>query len=118
MTEQPHPDGIFISLASTGLGLRAEQAVWILSLIVLLGGCGKSGESDQFTRLTNLGKSRLEGGDAAKAIDLFRQALALNPTLGEAQLNLANAYLLGNQPDKVIEQAQRTLQGDRSSAAA
>ena len=101
-----------ISKASAGIGAA------VLALSLLVAGCRKSGDADQFTRLTNLGKSQLEAGDATKAIDLFRQALALNPTLPEAQLNLANAYLVANQPDKVIEQARQTLQVDHNSAAA
>ncbi len=87
---------------------------------LLLGGCQKSepaAEADQFTRLSNLGKSQLENGDGNKAIDLFKQALVLNPTLPEAQLNLANAFLLANQPDLAIQQARQVLQVDNNSAA-
>ena len=83
------------------------------------GGCKKTGgDADQFTRLSNLGKSQLEAGDGVKATDFFRQALALNPTLPEAQLNLANALLLANQAVSAIEQAQRVLVVDQNSAAA
>ena len=95
--------------------------VWfaLLALLLAVAGCKKEmAEGDQFTRLSNLGKSRLEAGDAAKAVELFNQALALNPTLPEAQLNLANALLLSSQPDKAIEQAQRVLLVDQNSAAA
>jgi len=90
----------------------------VLVIPLLSVGCRKAGEADQFSRLTNLGKSQLEAGEATKAIDLFGQALALNPTLPEAQLNLANAYLRANQPEKVIQQAQQALQVDHNSAAA
>jgi tetratricopeptide (TPR) repeat protein len=93
----------------------------VLTLLTatFFGGCKKNGaEADRFTRLSNLGKSQIEAGDAAKATDLFRQALALNPTLPEAQLNLANALLLANQPADAIAQVQRVLVVDQNSAAA
>jgi Flp pilus assembly protein TadD len=105
------------------LGLRAKAGVCLALLLaaICLAGCKKpepAGEADQFTRLSNLGRSQLEAGDAAKATDFFRQALALNPTLVEAQLNLANALLLANQAAEAIAQAQRVLQADPNSAAA
>ena len=84
-------------------------------------GCKKNAPADavdQFTRLSNLGKSQLESGDGGKAIGFFQQALALNPTVPEAQLNLANAFLLASQPDNAIQQAQQILQVDQNSAAA
>ena len=105
----------------------------LLVLGLLLGGCGKSGEEgsadkggkdkatsgeDQFTRLTNLGRSQLESGDAAKAVEFFRQALAIQPTSPEAQLNLANAHLLGNQTEEAQRQAGQVLAIDPNSAAA
>jgi tetratricopeptide (TPR) repeat protein len=93
----------------------------VLSSVVYLVSCRQKpagAEADQLTRLTNLGKSQLDSGDPAKAVELFRQALALDPTLPEAQLNLANALLLANQPAAVIEQANQVLQANRESAAA
>lgn len=87
-------------------------------IAVSLAGCKKPAESDDFTRLSNLGKSQLEAGDATKAVDLFRQALKLNPTRPEAQMNLANALLLGNQPEAALQQAQSVAQADKTSAAA
>ena len=96
-----------------GFGLLALAAVFFLN------GCKRTeADIDQFTRLSNLGKSQLEAGDATKATDLFRQALALKPTLPEAQLNLANALLLANQSADAIAQAQRVLFVDPNSAAA
>src|SRR5258706_2001560 len=88
-----------------------------LAVVVLLVGCSKPAESDYFNRLTNLGKSQLEAGNAVKAIELFRQALALNTNLTEAKLNLANACLAANQPDNVLQQAQPVVQADHNSAA-
>jgi tetratricopeptide (TPR) repeat protein len=96
--------------------LSIGALAWLVAFGLI--GCRKSDPSDQFTRLTNLGRSQLDAGDAAKAIDLFRQALALNPTLPEAQLNLANAFLLANQSREAVEQAQQVLRVDANSAAA
>lgn len=102
-----------------GLRFRAGLGVILILATIASSGCKKTdAEADQFTRLSNLGKSQLEAGDAAKATDFFRQALALNPTLAEAQLNLANALLLANQAADAIAQAQRVLQMDPNSAAA
>jgi tetratricopeptide (TPR) repeat protein len=102
--------------------LRVKFGTLAASLVLLIAatfaGCRKAGDADQFTRLTNLGKSQLEGGEAGKAIDLFRQALALQPTLPEAQLNLANAYLLANQPENTVQQSEQVLRADPNSAAA
>jgi Flp pilus assembly protein TadD len=99
-----------------GSGTIAGAFVFLMAATFV--SCKKAGDADQFTRLTNLGKSQLEGGDAGKAIDLFRQALVLNPTLPEAQLNLANAYLLANQPENAIQQSAQVLRVDPNSAAA
>src|SRR5262245_53710117 len=96
-------------------GTRSAFAAVVL-VVLAFAGCSKS--TDPFIRLTNLGKSQLEGGDASKAVDFFRQALALQPTLLEAHLNLANAYLLANQPDNVLQQTRQALQLDPNSAAA
>src|SRR5689334_21027100 len=77
-----------------GIGLRSGLRLLLAAMLPFMGlvGCKKQAtESDDFTRLTNLGKSQIEAGDAAKAIDLFKRALTLNPTLAEAQINLANA---------------------------
>ena len=102
-------------------GLGAGVGMGALLFALMAGGCKKpetAADVDQFTRLSNLGKSQLEAGDSTKAVDLFQQALALKPTLIEAQLNLANAHLIANQPDNVIQQAQRVLDVDNNSAAA
>ena len=81
-------------------------------------GCKKSETPDQFTRLSNLGKSQLEQGDGAKAVTFFQQALTLNPSALEAHLNLANAHLLANQSDAAIRAAAEALRLDANSAAA
>ena len=93
----------------------------LLLLVLVLGACKKSAPpaaQDEFTRLTNLGKSQIEQGDAAKAAGFFQQALALHPGLPEAQLNLANAFLAANQSEAAIKQAAELLKADPNSAAA
>jgi tetratricopeptide (TPR) repeat protein len=108
----------FQRLASRGLNWTLWAAFALLA--AGLAGCRKesTADADQFTRLSNLGKSQLEAGDAAQAAQSFQQALALKPTLIEARLNLANAFLLGNQAEPAIQQAQQVLQVDPNSAAA
>jgi len=93
----------------------------LVVLSVSFGGCkkqGVDGNSDEFTRLGNLGKSALEKGDAPRAIEVFREALKLAPTSTDALLNLAIAHLLGNQPDDAIRDAEAVLKVDPNSAAA
>src|SRR5882757_3770067 len=68
-------------------------------------GCKKE-NGDEFSRLTNRGRTYYEKGEAEKAIPPFERAVQTNPTHPDARLNLANAYLLANQPLKTIEQAQ------------
>ena len=80
-------------------------------------GAGGASDADPFTRLSNLGKSQLETGDPNRAVEYFTQALALNPTVLEAQLNLANAYLLANRTDQAIATAQKVVEVERNSAA-
>jgi Flp pilus assembly protein TadD len=93
----------------------------LLPLLLVVVSCKKSAPpaaQDEFTRLTNLGKSQLEQGGAVKAVEFFQQALALNPAMPEAQLNLANAFLAANQSQAAIRQAAEILKADPDSAAA
>lgn len=96
----------------------AAVAIGSLLLLSLNLGCKKGADSDEFTRLSNLGKSALEKGDAPRAIAVFEQALKLAPTSPDARLNLANAFLLGNQPENAIQQAEAALAVEPNSAAA
>jgi len=73
---------------------------------------------DDFIRLTNTGKNYFDRGEAEKAVGVLEKALALNPSHPDAHLNLANAYLLANQPDKALAQAQEVLKQDPNNAAA
>jgi len=73
---------------------------------------------DEFVVLTNTGKNYYDRGEADKAVGAFEKALALNPAQADAHLNLANAYLLANQPEKALSHAQEVLKQDPNSAAA
>lgn len=73
---------------------------------------------DEIARLTNLGKYHYERGETDKALEIFQQALKLNPTHQDTLLNLANAYLLANQTSNALRYAQEVLNLDVNSAAA
>src|SRR4051812_12988099 len=89
----------------------------LLIATLLLSGCAKH-SNDDFSRLTNLGRTYYEKGEAEKAVAPFEQAVRLSPGHPDARLNLANAYLLANQPEKAIQQAQAVIESDHNSAAA
>src|SRR5207248_11003144 len=72
----------------------------------------------EFARLMNTGKGYYEQGDAARAIDSFQKAVALQPTHPDALLNLANAYLLGGQSENAIKVAQQVSSMDPNGADA
>jgi Flp pilus assembly protein TadD len=78
----------------------------------------KTQPQDEFVRLTNQGKNAYDRGDAVQALPAFEQALRLNPTQPDAQLNLAVAALAANQPEKTLQHAQEVLNLDRNSGAA
>ena len=96
-------------------------ALLLAAALPFLGSCSKtkqaSGEGE-FARLTNVGKNYYDKGEATKALEPFQQAVALNPSHPDAQLNLANAFLLAGQSDKAMQHAQEVLNLDRNSAAA
>src|SRR5207249_9186874 len=79
-------------------------------------GCNKK-ESDDFSRLSNLGRTYYEKGEPEKAVTAFEKAVQLNPSHPDARLNLANAYLLANEPPKAIKEAQTLVESDHNSAA-
>jgi tetratricopeptide (TPR) repeat protein len=57
-----------------------------------------SNDESQFAQLMTSGRSYYASGNPQKAIELFQQALAMNPANPDVHLNLANAFLLANQP--------------------
>src|SRR5215216_3310687 len=75
-------------------------------------------EANPFDRLMSRGAAFLQQGDATNAIAVYTEATKLAPESVDARLNLANAYLLANEDQKVLIETQEALQLDRDSAAA
>ena len=97
------------------------NAILLAVALSFLCSCSKTKEASgegEFARLTNVGKNYYDKGEASKALEAFQQAVALNPTHPDAQLNLANAFLLAGQSDQAVRHAQEVLNLDRNSAAA
>ena len=69
-------------------------------------GCKKQTESGgaqgEFVRLMNTGKNYLDQGQAQKALESYQRAVKLAPADPDVHLNLANAYLLANNPEQAI----------------
>ena len=86
-------------------------------VVLLCLGCNRASE-DEFTRLTNTGKNYYDRGETAKALSAFQSAVKLNPAHQDAHLNLANAYLLANQPTQALAHAHEALKLDQNMAAA
>ena len=76
----------------------------LLALCALTLSCNRQ-SADDFSRLTNLGRTYYEKGEPEKAIKSFEEAVRLNPSHPDARLNLANAYLAANQPEKALTEA-------------
>jgi thioredoxin-like negative regulator of GroEL len=74
--------------------------------------------SAEFTQLMNRGNGLLEKGDALVAIGVYTQALQLSPESTDVRLNLANAYLLAEQPDAAERMCRETLSLEPNCAAA
>src|SRR6266852_1340902 len=96
---------------------RATAVLLLAVPFLALVSC-KPKSSDEFRRLTNVGKNYYDRDQGEKAATALQQALALAPSLPDAHLNLANALLLANQPDNALQQAQEVLDLDQNSAAA
>jgi len=89
----------------------------VLPLLFLVA-CGKSKSGpDDFVRWMNTGKNQYDQG-RTNAVSAFEKAVALQPANPDAHLNLANAFLLANQPDPALQEAREVLSLDPSSAAA
>ncbi len=72
-----------------------------------------------FIDTMNTGKNYLDQGRAAaeKAIEVFKEARAMNNASSDALLNLANAYLLANQAQEASEAARAATGVDRQDPA-
>jgi Flp pilus assembly protein TadD len=91
----------------------------VLALLALVGAsCSRTAEGeDAFVRWMNVGKNYYDKGEAEKALAAFQQALKANPTQPDVHLNLANVYLIANQPTNALRHAQELLQLQPTSAA-
>jgi Flp pilus assembly protein TadD len=89
----------------------------IFTPVLLLCSCKKS-TTDSFERAMTTGRGAYEKGDATNAISAYSQAVKLVPESIDAHLNLANAYLLANEPEAVIDQSKQVLALDHNQAAA
>ena len=81
---------------------------------------GRRQREAAFIDAMNSGKNFLDQGrqGAAKAIDSFTTARSLNAASEDVFLNLANAYLLNNEPEKASEAAQGAIELNRNLPAA
>ena len=117
-----NPSVINRSLRRTGTWHLAALAVAALPLVCLVSGCRPSATpgaaGDEFARLMNVGKNYYDKSEAARAIEPFRQAVSLNPAHLDAQLNLANAYLLAGDPTNALPHALEAAKLDHNVAAA
>ena len=89
-----------------------------LAIAIALGLFGGDKKASQFPRLTNLGKSHYEKGDASNAIVVLEQALSLAPDSLDARLNLACAFLLAGRSSNALQAAESALALDAKNAAA
>src|SRR5262245_45759905 len=84
----------------------------VVGIVALFRGGESGGGDDAFARLAHQGKNYLDQGEAAKAVNAFSKALKLQPTHPDAHLNLANALLRANQPERAAAAAQAVLDLD------
>jgi Flp pilus assembly protein TadD len=104
--------GIFVLV-----GLILAGAWWLARQAA--GGATTAANSSKvFDQAMASGKTFFDQNAPAKAIAAFQSALALNPANPDAHLNLANAFLLGGQPDQAAVHAQETLHFEAGNAAA
>src|SRR6266700_6272020 len=75
-------------------------------------------QGDRFTRLMTRGNGYLEKGDSTNAIATYARAMELAPENIDVRLNLANAFLLAGDHQKVTEQCEQVLSLDHNAAAA
>jgi Flp pilus assembly protein TadD len=77
-----------------------------------------SEDSDvRFGGLMGSGRTYLEKGDATRAAEIFQQARAMNPANPDVHLNLANTYLVANQPSQAAIHAGEVVHLEPNTAA-
>lgn len=73
---------------------------------------------ERFQKFSTQGKGLHESGEASKAVEAFRQAVALLPTHPDARQNLATALLRANDPVGAAEQASELIRLNQNLGAA
>lgn len=102
-----------------GRGRLILLMIVVLAAVIALVWRGKRVSSeDNFIEAMQQGKNYFERGSPDRAIEMFEQAVALDPTHADAHLNLANAYLLAGQSERALAAAEEVLKRDPDSAAA
>jgi tetratricopeptide (TPR) repeat protein len=93
----------------------------------LFAGCGKksgapggaaANAEEEFLALMNSGKNYFNSGSATQAVTAFESAVKLQPTQGDARLNLANAQLLAGNAEVALKEAREVIALDNDSSAA
>ncbi len=92
----------------------------VLPMILVLDGCRSKSKSDgdPFMDSMNVGKNYYDKGEAGKAVEMFTQAVSLNPSHIDAHLNLANARLLAGDAGNALKSVDEALKLDPKSPAA
>ena len=82
-------------------------------------GSDRASVEEAFIEAMNTGKNYFDQGrqGAPKAIEVFLQAVSLNSSDADAALNLANAYLLDNQPEQALIFADKAIEINRQLPA-
>src|SRR5258708_14358494 len=99
-----------------------KRLLWIAIICVALAGVSMylwmPREEDAFKHAMTVGTGYLEKGEATNAIHVYSKAVSLAPENVSAHLNLANAYLLGENNQEALAQCQAALKLDPNNAAA
>jgi Flp pilus assembly protein TadD len=75
-------------------------------------------DKTQYASAAALGAYRMQRGDFAGAIALWREALALNPAMTLVRVNLATALLRAGQPDEAKATLEKALELNPASPEA
>ena len=100
--------GLILAVAQPGERARAAEA---LQKAIDLG----SRSPEVRSKLADL---RLQQGQVSAAIDLYKEAIQIEPSYRPAYLDLARAYLMSNDVDKAYEILDRLLKIDPGNDAA
>jgi tetratricopeptide (TPR) repeat protein len=101
-----------------------KRAFWILIVLIVLATLALvlsfaiRGHNEGFERLMTAGRGYLEKGEATNAVKAYAKAVKAAPESIDARLNLANAFLLANNSQGVIEQCQKVIELDPNQPAA